>query len=199
MGIAGIPWWTTDIGGFHGGDVRTDEFKELLIRWFQFGAFCPVMRMHGSRVPHTDIINKAGEVREVTGADNEIWSFGEENYEIMKRFISIRESLRDYTRSLMKEASETGAPVMRGLFYQFPEDERTWEVRDEFMFGGNLLIAPVCHKGQVQRNVYLPKGCSWTNAFTGETFEGGQEIVADAPIEILPVYYRNDAQLKFSF
>lgn len=199
MGIAGIPWWTTDIGGFHGGDVRTDEFKELLIRWFQFATFCPVMRMHGSRVPHKDIINKAGEVREVTGADNEIWSYGEDNYEIMKHFIEIRESIRDYTRSLMEETSNTGAPVIRTLFYEFPEDEKTWSITDEFMYGGNLLVAPVCYQGKLERAVYLPGGCSWTNAFTGETFNGGQEIVVKAPIETLPVFYRSDSDRKFNF
>ncbi len=199
MGIAGIPWWTTDIGGFHGGEVESDDFRELLIRWFQFGCFCPVMRMHGSRLPHSKIINKAGEEREVTGAANEIWSYGEKNYEIMKRFIEIRESLRDYTRSIMKEASETGAPVIRTLFYEFPKDHKTWTITDEYMFGGNLLVAPVCHKGQVQRNVYLPCGCSWTNAFTGETYEGGQEIVAQAPLEIIPVFYREDKDRVFKF
>ena len=93
MGLSGIPWWTTDIGGFHGGWVDKPEFKELLIRWFQFGTFCPVMRIHGCRQPAQQIINKAGEVREWTGADNEIWSYGEENYEIMKKFILIREKM----------------------------------------------------------------------------------------------------------
>ncbi|MBO6239609.1 MAG: glycoside hydrolase family 31 protein [Butyrivibrio sp.] len=199
MGIAGIPWWTTDIGGFHGGEVDSEEFRELLIRWFQFGCFCPVMRMHGSRLPHSKIINKAGEEREVTGAANEIWSYGEKNYHIMKRFIEIRESMRDYIRSIMKEASETGKPVIRTLFFEFPQDERTWNITDEYMFGGNLLVAPICHKGQVKRNVYLPSGCNWINAFTGEKFAGGQDIAADAPIERLPVFYREDKELNFMF
>ena len=199
MGIAGIPWWTTDIGGFHGGEVENEDFRELLIRWFQFGCFCPVMRMHGSRLPHSKIINKAGEEREVTGAANEIWSYGEKNYQIMKRFIEIRESMRDYTRSIMKKASDTGAPVIRTLFYEFPDDSKTWNITDEYMFGGNLLVAPVCHKGQVQRTVYLPSGCSWTNAFTSETYDGGREINVDAPIEIIPVFYRGDSNLKFDF
>ena len=65
MGIAGIPWWTTDIGGFHGGNIHSEEFHELLLRWFAFGTFCPVMRMHGNRDPHSEIVNRAGEVREL--------------------------------------------------------------------------------------------------------------------------------------
>ncbi len=194
MGLAGIPWWTTDIGGFHGGDIRTDEFKELLIRWFQFGCFCPVMRMHGSRLPHSKIINKAGEEREITGADNEIWSYGEENYEIMKRFIGIREKLRDYTRSLMKEASETGAPVIRPLFYEFPGDRETYDITDEYLYGSDLLIAPICHKGDRKRVVYLPEGAEWINAFTKTKYKGGMNIEEDAPIEYLPVYYRADKE-----
>ncbi len=199
MGIAGIPWWTTDIGGFHAGDIRSDDFKELLIRWFQYGWFCPVMRIHGSRDPHEEIVNKAGEVREWTGAENEIWSYGEENYEIMKRFIEIREQLRDYIRSVMDEASQTGAPVIRTLFFEFPEDEKSWTVTDEYMFGGNLLIAPICHKGETSRTVYLPEGCSWVDAFTGTEYTGGTEILAEAPIERLPVFYRTDRDRIFRF
>ncbi len=199
MGIAGIPWWTTDIGGFHGGDTRKEEFKELLIRWFEFGCFCPVMRMHGSRLPHSEIVNKAGEVREITGADNEIWSYGPEAYEIMKKFIDIREQMRDYTRSLMEETSRTGAPVIRTLFYEFPEDKRTWTITDEYMYGGNLLVAPVCHQGEMSRPVYFPRGCDWIDAFTGSRYSGGEEIAALAPIDRIPVYYRTDRSKTFSF
>ena len=190
IGMAGIPWWTTDIGGFHGGDVREDDFKELLIRWFQFGCYCPVMRMHGSRVPHKEIINKAGEVREVTGADNEIWSFGEEAYEIMKHYIEVRESMRDYTRSLMEESSKTGAPIIRTLFYEFPNDEKAWNITDEYMYGSKILVAPVCHKGEVKRNVYLPAGSNWVDATTGQQYEGGVSILVDAPLEKIPVFNR---------
>lgn len=190
IGIAGIPWWTTDIGGFHGGDVREDDFKELLIRWFQFGCYCPVMRMHGSRVPYKEIINKAGEVREVTGADNEIWSFGEEAYEIMKHYIEVRESMRDYTRSLMEESSKTGAPIIRTLFYEFPNDEKAWNITDQYMYGAKLLVAPVCHKGERARKVYLPAGCGWEDNYSGETYSGGTEIMVDAPLERIPVFKR---------
>ena len=78
-------------GGFHGGVTEDPDFQELLVRWFQFGTFCPVMRIHGNRGPREEIINKAGEVREGTGADNEVWSFGEKNYEILTKFIGVRE------------------------------------------------------------------------------------------------------------
>lgn len=194
MGLAGIPWWTTDIGGFHGGVTEDENFRELLIRWFQFGTFCPVMRIHGSRLPFTPIVNKAGEVREKTGADNEIWSFGGEAYPVLKKFIGIRERMRDYTRELMRQAHEKGSPVMRTLFYEFPEDSACWDITDSYMFGPDILVAPVVHKGARSRQVYLPKGAEWVQAGSGKRYEGGKSYEIDAPIETLPVFLRDGRQ-----
>ncbi|MGN1140398.1 MAG: TIM-barrel domain-containing protein [Oliverpabstia sp.] len=194
MGLVGIPWWTTDIGGFHGGVSEDPDFRELLVRWFQFGTFCPVMRIHGNRQPSEPIINKAGEVRELTGADNEIWSFGDENYPILVKFIRIREMMRDYTRSLMKEAHEKGTPVMRALFYEFPHDDVCWDITDSYMFGPDILVAPICHEKMQSRKVYLPKGASWTCAGTGQVYEGGREYEIEAPISTMPVFLREGRQ-----
>lgn len=194
MGIAGIPWWTTDIGGFHNGNIYDPDFRELLVRWFQYGTFLPVMRLHGSRQPHEQIVNKAGEVREWTGADNEIWSFGEDNYPILVKFIKIREMMRDYTRNLMAEAHEKGSPVIRALFYEFPQDEVCWDIKDQYMFGADILVAPVCYAHMRSRNVYLPAGANWTNARTGEVYEGGKTYEVDAPIDTLPIFLRDGKQ-----
>lgn len=194
MGLAGIPWWTTDIGGFHNGVAADPDFKELLIRWFQFGTFCPVMRLHGSRQPYTPIYNKAGELREGTGTDNEVWSYGEEAYQIMTKFIHVRELMRDYTRSLMQQAHENGHPVLRALFYEFPSDPICWDIKDSYLFGSDLLVAPICHEHAVDRQVYLPAGASWTDARTGVVYEGGQWIMADAPMDTLPVFLRDGRQ-----
>jgi len=194
MGLAGIPWWNSDIGGFWGGDIRDPEFKELLVRWFQFGTFCPVMRLHGSRMPHQSIVNKSGEEREWTGADNEVWSFGEDNYPILVKFIGIREMMRDYTRSLMKEAHEKGSPVMRALFYEFPEDKACWDIADSYLYGPDILVAPICHKHATSRKVYLPSGSSWTLASTGEVYEGGNTYEIEAPISTLPIFLRDGKQ-----
>ncbi len=191
MGIAGISWWTTDIGGFHAGNIYDDGFKELLIRWFEYGTFCPVMRIHGCRQPGETIVDKSGEMREWTGADNEVWSYGEENYEIMVRYIGIREALRDYTREIMKETHEVGSPVIRGMFYEFPKDEKCYDIKDAYMYGGDILVAPICYAGENSREVYLPKGASWTEVSTGNVYEGGVTIVADAPIDVIPLYVRN--------
>ncbi|KAL4967927.1 putative glycosyl hydrolase [Aspergillus stella-maris] len=191
MGIAGIPWWTTDIGGFHGGNPDDPAFRELFTRWFQWGTFCPVMRLHGDREP------KPANQPTAPGAANEIWSYGEEIYEICKRYIAIRETLRPYTRSLMKEAHEKGTPVIRTLFHEFPDDERAWEVDSEFLFGNRYLVAPVLQAGQRKIKVYLPKGASWKlwdgeeeGTGTGEVHEGGKEIEVECPIESTPVFVR---------
>lgn len=193
MGMAGIPWWTSDIGGFLGGDIKDPAFRELLVRWFAWGAFCPVFRMHGERSPwHEREQEFRNGVRQLTsGQDNEVWSFGEENYEILKKYLLIRERLRPYVRECMRAAADTGAPVMRPLFYDFPEDKASWEVEDSYMFGPDLLVAPVMEAGMTECRVYLPEGASWTNAWTGEVFDGGRTVTVAAPLDIIPVMVRN--------
>ena len=193
MSMSGIPWWNTDIGGFHAGDVNDPEFRELLLRWFAYGTFCPVMRLHGSRIPGKPAMSTEGGGRCGSGADNEIWSYGEENYEIMKSYIEIREKLRPYTRRLMEEAHEKGAPVIRPLFYEFAQDLTAWDISDEYLYGPDLLIAPVTEYGKRTREVYLPgtpKKDIWVNAWNKERFEGGQRIVCRAPLEQIPVFVR---------
>ena len=194
MGMCGIPWWTTDIGGFHGGNIHEKGFQELLVRWFQFGTFCPVMRLHGCRQPGERIVNRAGEVREWTGAENEVWSYGEENYEIMVKFIRIREMMRDYVRALMKEAHEKGSPVMRPMFYEFPEDRICWDIQDAYMFGPDMLVAPVCYEKARERPVYLPAGTTFIHAGTGRHYEGGRWYQVKAEIDTIPVFLREGRQ-----
>lgn len=198
MGMAGIPWWTSDIGGFIGGDITDPAFKELLMRWFAWGAFCPVFRMHGERSPwyerEQEFING---VRQLTsGQDNEVWSFGEDNYEIMKKFLFIRENLRDYVRQSMENTSKTGEPVMRPLFFDFPEDPESWKVENAYMFGRELLVSPVTEAGVKVWKVYLPKGSKWTEAATGKEYEGGRYVEAYAPIDIIPVFVKDGADLN---
>lgn len=190
MGIAGIPWWTTDIGGFHGGDPGDPAFQELLIRWFEYGTFCPVMRLHGYREPLKEPMGTEGGAACVSGADNEVWSFGDEAYEICKTYLQLRENMKPYITELMKEAHEKGTPVMRPLFYDFPEDAKAWEMEDEYMFGPDFLVAPILYADMRKREVYLPSGSKWKNYWTGETFDGGKAIEVDAPLAQLPVFTR---------
>ncbi len=190
IGIAGIPWWTTDTGGFF-GDVTAKGFSELLVRWFEFSVFSPVLRLHGDRGPH-DIPNLTdldfGGGFSPTGRPNEIWSYGGETEAILKRFVGIRRGLKDHLKKAFREASEKGYPVMRTLFFEFPEDGRAWEVGDEYMLGSELLVAPVLYEGQTARSVYLPRG-EWEDFFTGKKYVGGDYTV-DAPLDTIPVFRR---------
>jgi alpha-D-xyloside xylohydrolase len=187
-GLAGMPWWTTDIGGFHGGDPEDPKFRELLVRWFQWGAFCPVMRLHGFRVPEQPQVGTTGGATCLSGAANEVWSFGDEAYEILKDYLELREKLRPYVTAQMEAAHQKGTPVMRPLFYDFPQDKAAWECEDAYMFGPDLLVAPIMYEGMTKREVYLPAGANWKNVWTGEIVNGGSTVEVDAPLAIIPVF-----------
>ena len=124
-----------------------------------------------------------------TGLANELWSYGEEVYEVLKKYVQLRESLKPYILEAMREASENGSPVMRPMFYEFPQDARCWEAPEQYMFGSRYIVAPVLYEGMRSRQVYLPAG-RWKNIFTGEELEGGCEIEAEAPLEVIPVFER---------
>ena len=187
MGMAGIPWWTTDIGGFLGGDQDDPDYRELMVRWFQFGAFCPVMRLHGYRLNREDSANPA---KADTGGPNEVWSYGEEVYQILRKYMFLREEMRPYISSIMKDAAEAGAPVIRPLFFDFHTDAAAVEVTDQYMFGPDVLVAPILELGMRKRKVYLPKGETWIDLQSGAEYCGGQTIVVDAPLEVIPVFER---------
>ncbi len=195
MAISGIPWWTTDIGGFFGGDPNDGGFRELLIRWFQYGTFCPLFRLHGYRLPTGE-----GTEGEDTGmfdfntcGPNEVWSYGEDAYEILKGLMLLRERLRPYIMEQMRLAHEKGTPPMHPLFYDFPGDKEAWSIEDQFMLGPNILVAPVLYEGAVSRKVYLPSGAVWKDAYTGSRYTGGQYIEREAPLSVIPLFIRGDA------
>ena len=190
MGIAGIPWWTTDIGGFHGGNIHDEDFKEVFTRWFEFGAFCPVMRLHGFREPIQEPMSAVKGGKCPSGAENEVWTYGEEVYEICRRYMELREKLRPYLREVMRTAHEKGDPVMRPLFYEFPEEEKAWETDDEYLLGPDLLAAPILYEGMTEREVYLPKG-SWRSIADGTVYEGGRTYTVPAPKDVLPAFARD--------
>jgi alpha-D-xyloside xylohydrolase len=188
MAMSGFAWWTTDIGGFHGGDPNDPKFRELLVRWFQWGAYCPVMRLHGDREPKQPRHGTTGGSFCLSGADNEVWSYGEEVYEICKKYLNVREEMRDYTRQLHTRAHEQGDPIMRPMFYEFPEDKKCWELEDQYMYGSDKLVAPVLEPGVKTRDVYLPKG-TWTDV-NGKEHEGQQTLEAATPLDTMPVFTR---------
>ena len=192
MGLAGIPWWTTDIGGFMTDDVNDPDFQELLIRWYQFAVYSAVLRMHGDRgpydIPPLDDRDWGGGYLH-TGQPNELWSYGEENYRIMRKYYDVRIGMKDYIRRLYREAHETGAPLIRTMFFEFPEDETCWTLQDQYMFGDRYLVAPVLELHAREREVYLPAG-RWKDVSSGEILEGGQTVTARAPIDVIPVFER---------
>jgi alpha-D-xyloside xylohydrolase len=198
MAVAGIPWWTTDIGGFVGARFDDPQWHKVLQRWFAYGCFCPVFRLHGDRSPRQtsgshDFISGIGELS--SGADNEVWSFGDDVFKVLKKYLLLRERLRPYIREQMKLTADKGTPIMRPLFYDFPQDAAAWNVDDAYMFGPDILVAPVMEDNMDKRDVYLPAGAKWTNAWTGESFEGGKTVISPAPIDTIPLFLRDDAKL----
>ncbi|MBQ8954944.1 MAG: glycoside hydrolase family 31 protein, partial [Clostridia bacterium] len=187
MGCAGIPWWTTDIGGFHDGHIDDPAFRELLIRWFQWGCYCPVMRLHGDRKPGEKVLRRDGTQSLGSGGDNEVWAFGEEAYPILVKYMARREELRPYVRDLMRQAHEEGMPLMRAMFYEFPEDAACAALKDQYMFGSRYLVAPVLYPGARSRTVYLPAG-QWRDVDAGAVYSGGQTVTVAAPLERMPVF-----------
>ena len=143
--LSGIPWWNTDIGGFHGGDPDDPRYREVMVRWFQFGALSPLMRLHGFRDPGMAL------GPDMTGGPNEVWSYGEEAGAVLEKYLRLRERLKPYVLRVMREAHEEGLPPMRPLFLEFPDDRAAWSVDDSYLFGRDLLVAPVLTAGATAR------------------------------------------------
>ena len=190
LSLSGISAVTFDIGGFSNGinDIDNPEFQELVIRWFQLGTFMPLMRMHGSRSCSK---GKRGYVT----CPNEPWSFGKQAEKILIDMIRTREKMRPYVSITMNQAQKTGRPPIRPLFFDFPMDASAASIQDEFLFGDDLLIAPIVVYKERSRKVYLPKGTSWTsfwdeNKVPASVIEGGTWINASAPLEFIPVFKR---------
>ena len=194
IGMAGIPWWTTDIGGFKGGYPEDPQYRELITRWMQWGVFCPVMRLHGCREPQSIPRKSNGAALLNEGAPNEIWSYGEETGKRLEDCIRLRQKIRGYVREIMQATHETGEPLLRPMFFDFPEDKACWDYADQHMFGPDILVAPILEPGQKTRTVYLPAGVSWMDANTGNRYEGGREVSIPLSMDSIPVFLRDGRQ-----
>ena len=192
IGVAGIPWWNTDIGGFMEGNVNDPAFHQLLARWYEWAVFTPVMRLHGDREPFTipslDDRERGGGYLH-TGQPTEMWALGDDMFALMKQGYDLRISLKPYLKRIYQEAHDNGSPLIRAMFYEFPEDEKCWNLSDQYMFGPDYLVAPIFTPDTFERSVYLPQG-SWQEIHTGETYAGGQTVTAKAPIHYIPVFKR---------
>ena len=194
VAVSGIPWWTTDIGGFHGGNPSSPEYRELVVRWFQYGVFCPLFRLHGHREPRIGF--GAGH----SGGPNEVWSYGDEAYEIIADQLRLRERLRGYIAEQLDQTASTGIPLLRPMFVDYPDDPSAWTVEDQFLFGPDLLVAPVTELGARSRPVHLPAGPQgidtvWTDVATGAEHAGGTTVEAQAPLARIPVFRRAGSTL----
>jgi len=191
MGLSGIPWWTTDIGGYSGGDhsaITDPVWQELIVRWFQWGAFCPLFRLHGYRNPPLPDLPVCG----FAGGPNEVWDWGNTTYEPIATVMKIREQLRPYIMDQMNIASRNGTPVMRPLWFDFPNDPNCDSVDDQFMFGPKYMVAPVIQYQARMRNVYFPQGANWVHWFTGMSYRGGTSVNnLPAPLATLPLFTRS--------
>jgi len=154
-----------------------DDYVELYVRWFQYAAFCPIFRAHGSRPA------------------NEVWSYGPEAERILTRYLRLRYRLLPYLNALAFELWLTGLPMMRPVFFDFPDDPAAWNLPDQYLLGPALLVAPVLEQGATSRAVYLPAGAEWYDFWTGRRHAGGQTLTAAAPFEMLPLYVRAGAIL----
>ena len=172
--ISGMPYWTTDIGGFiSGGDLNDPKFRELFVRWFQFGAFSPIFRVHGTRNP----------------SQNELWSYGPSAEKILVDYDTLRYRLMPYIYSEAWRVTSEKYTLMRPLVMDWRTDVRAQNTGDQYMFGPSILVNPVYIQGATSRGVYLPKS-TWYDFWTGEKLAGEQTIQAAAPLEKLPLYIR---------
>ena len=151
--------------------------------------------MHGDREPHKKPLGTTKGAVVASGADNEVWTYGNEVYEICKKYMFIREQMKEYIKEQMTIASEKGTPVMRPLFYDFPKDQIVWEIKDEYMFGSEVLVAPILYEKMTEREVYFPEG-TWIHLDTKEVYEGNQKTVVKAPIESMPVFVKQNEKSK---
>lgn len=172
--MAGMPYWTTDIGGFFRprDQYTSPAYHSLLIRWYEFGAFCPIFRVHGNETA------------------TEVWNFGPEVVSDFVKYDDLRYRLMPYIYSLAWKVTNDGYTIMRALPLDFRTDPRVAHIKDEFMFGPAFLVCPVTHPGFNSRTLYLPKASLWYNFWTGEMRKGGKTMTAQAPLGTLPLFVR---------
>ena len=173
LALSGIPYWTTDIGGFVFGNPTDPAYRELFIRWFQFGTFNPILRVHGTRNPD----------------QNELWSYGWEAQKILVSFDRLRYRLLPYIYSLAWMTTKDGYTPMRPLVMDFRTDVRAGNISDQFMYGPVFLVNPVTEPSATTRELYLPNG-KWYDFWEGTVVEGGRMVEAKAPLDRLPLYLR---------
>jgi alpha-D-xyloside xylohydrolase len=196
--LSGIPYWTTDIGGFYIGNPDDPAYRELFVRWFEYGAFCPLFRVHGTRSTDPAELSAWGPeavniVVDAKGtrapSHNELWSYGPRAQAILAAFDRLRYRLMPYIYSLAWKTTSEGYTPMRALVMDFRADTRVLNIGDQFLFGPAILVNPVTEQGATTRHLYLPVS-GWYDFWTGSSLTGGRMVDAAAPLDRIPLYVR---------
>ena len=179
--ITGLPYWTTDTGGFfHPGDqYRSSDYNELLTRWFEWSTFCPILRIHGN------------------GTETEIWKWLPATQTNLIAYDKLRYRMLPYNYSVAWKITHDHYTPMRPLVMDFPKDPNVFAIGDEYMFGPAFLVTPVTTAQATTRAVNLPSGTGWVDFWTGETLSGGKTVTANAPVNILPLFVRAGSIVPF--
>lgn len=169
--MSGFPYWTTDIGGFFRpvDQYTSPEYQELLIRWFQFGTFCPIFRIHGFH------------------SRTEMWNYGPAVEKILTSYDRLRYRLLPYIYSDAWAVTHRGEIMMKGLPFVYPHDSTLRDVTDQFFFGDSLLVNPVTAPHATSRSVILPAKDNWVDFWTGRRYRGGQSVTVNAPLDSIPI------------
>lgn len=167
--------------------------KELVVRWYQFGAFCPIFRTHGIRSGTPDPVVPPCVIahREDPHGPNEVWAYGNDTQLILEKYVRLRATMKPYIRQLAENVTASGVPTMRPLWYEFPADKGSVGINDQYLLGPDYLVAPVTIQGATSRTVYFPAGASWKNMFNpSDVVTGGVSKTVPAPLDTIPVYIR---------
>lgn len=179
--LTGLPYWTTDCGGFFRkrDQYTSEDFNELLTRWFEWSTFCPILRVHAYQT------------------ETEMWKWLPETQANLLKYDRLRYRLLPYNYSVAWKVTSEGSTIMRALGMDFPHDPKVWSISDQYMFGPAFLVAPVTEPKATSRRVYLPAGAGWVNFWTGERIQGGRQVTAPAPVETLPLFVRSGSIVPF--
>jgi alpha-D-xyloside xylohydrolase len=169
--------------------------KELIVRWYQFGALCPVFRTHGCRSGPSEPNTKECAPAQGSCGYNEIWSYGNDTQVMLEKMVRLRsEVIKPYIQELDRNVSSSGVPTMRPLAYEFPSDPKCQGINDVYMLGPKFLVAPVTQQGATTRTLYFPAGASWLDVLGKDPLKviskGGETLTVDAPLDMIPVYAR---------
>ena len=181
VSLTGQPYWTTDCAGFfHPADQYTSaDFNELLVRWFQWSTFCPILRVHGYKT------------------ETEMWKWLPETQRHLLAYDRLRYRLLPYNYSLAARVTFQNDTFMRALGMDFPADSKAWDIADQYLFGPSFLVSPVTQPQATSRAVYLPAGTRWVDFWSGTTHEGGQTLTAAAPLAQMPLFVRAGSIVPF--